>query len=47
MATHALPNPGYRPEETAVAEPRREVAAALDDLDYWLEKAEAALEGIG
>ncbi|MFE6848390.1 hypothetical protein [Streptomyces sp. NPDC057686] len=39
VATAALPNPGYRPEQAAVEESRQEVAASLEDLDYWLEKA--------
>ncbi|MEU9714058.1 WD40 repeat domain-containing protein [Streptomyces sp. NPDC047976] len=39
VPTAALPNPGHRPEETAVEESRREVAASLEDLGYWLEKA--------
>ncbi|MEV7617154.1 hypothetical protein [Streptomyces sp. NPDC089799] len=39
VPTLALPNPGYRPQATTVADARREVAATPDDLDYWLEKA--------
>ncbi|EFL19595.1 WD40 domain-containing protein [Streptomyces sp. C] len=39
VPTPALPNPGHRPEEAAVEESRREVAASLEDLGYWLEKA--------
>ncbi|MFD8978430.1 WD40 repeat domain-containing protein [Streptomyces sp. NPDC059564] len=39
VPTLALPNPGYRPERAAVEESRQEVAATLEDLGYWLEKA--------
>ncbi|MFI8280666.1 hypothetical protein ACIGBH_38380 [Streptomyces sp. NPDC085929] len=39
VATAALPNPGHRPEQAAVEESRQEVAATLEDLGYWLEKA--------
>ncbi|KPI15482.1 WD-40 repeat-containing protein [Actinobacteria bacterium OV450] len=39
VPTTALPNPGHRPEQAAVEESRQEVAATLEDLDYWLEKA--------
>ncbi|MCX4633320.1 WD40 repeat domain-containing protein [Streptomyces sp. NBC_01443] len=39
VPTAALPNPGYRPERAAVEESRQEVAATLEDLGYWLEKA--------
>ncbi|MEU9037450.1 hypothetical protein AB0D45_21475 [Streptomyces sp. NPDC048352] len=39
VPTPALPNPGFRPERAAVEESRQEVAASLEDLGYWLEKA--------
>lgn len=34
-----LPNPGYRPPDTAVADARRQVATGAAELDYWLDRA--------
>lgn len=35
----ALPNPGYRAPDDLVEPQRREVAAHLSELDYWLDRA--------
>lgn len=35
----ALPNPGYRPPDDVVEPSRRDVAASLSDLAYWLDRA--------